>query len=323
MLSPRIARTRASAIVGIVAALAIVVVVSLLACTAWLRPDLRYAGGAGLFRDEDNRRGPWLGVGETPRLVSQPHGGGGGDDDATEALDSGGAGGVFGLVVSLFRGTYTEARWAELLACLRSNAALPSVAGVVVLVEGSETLSLVREAAAAWRSAGWPVPPDRLRLLTVPAQPTYRALLEAANRWLPARPVVLANSDILLHDASLRCLLPSLQGLASPDKAAVAAAAAADNLAGDAVLRTATPILYALTRHPSPTCLDVSGGGANPTLPRNLCTQRHRGAWVMSADTFVFRTPVPTSVLVALGHRQNVRGGENLLMYWFARAGYG
>eukprot|EP00730_Choanoeca_flexa_P014308 TRINITY_DN6211_c0_g1_i1.p2 TRINITY_DN6211_c0_g1~~TRINITY_DN6211_c0_g1_i1.p2 ORF type:complete len:323 (+),score=19.32 TRINITY_DN6211_c0_g1_i1:1218-2186(+) len=207
------------------------------------------------------------------------------DDSQQKAIQSD-SGPSFRLFTT-FGGQYSEDRLGEIAAAILSNAKLASVSKVYVMLD-TETATNIKALSSD----------PKLELLRHHGQPTYKDLFTAlASHTAPNEYGVVFNADIELDTASLPCLLKNSIN--------------------------ATTIV-ALTRHPHPTCPNVSGSAAaNPQLPNNLCTMRRRdGSYTNSADTFVVRAPIPAAVLSSIDHAQNLLGSENRMLYFYQQHGY-
>ena len=200
------------------------------------------------------------------------------------------------FLVTSFGGSYSEERRAELVGAILHNAGLLPVAALHVLTEQP--------------AAGHPLQDlhPKVQLVPTRGQPTYADLLVHLNR-LVAAPAssegaegsfgVVMNADMELDGGSLRCIRSA------------------------PIVQRHNRLLYALTRHPHPSCKRASGGGVDPRLPTKLGLDRRRdGSYTNSADAFLLHGPAPVSVVRLSNHTQNRLGSENRLLYFFKLAGY-
>eukprot|EP00056_Hartaetosiga_gracilis_P007625 m.110593 g.110593 ORF g.110593 m.110593 type:complete len:353 (+) comp12752_c1_seq1:66-1124(+) len=140
------------------------------------------------------------------------------------------------------------------------------------------------------------------------AQATYQDLMILINNQLPSKqPVALMNGDVHLD------LVAFTENIKEDPS----------NPLHSHPFHLPTYLLddkkrfLALTRHPLPLCYEVSGGGVNPLLPKNLCTEVFRLSYVNSADTFLFASPF-SGDLSLLDFVPNLHGAENKLV-WVAK----
>jgi hypothetical protein len=82
------------------------------------------------------------------------------------------------------------------------------------------------------------------------------------------------------------------------------------------LLRREKKVVLALSRHPSPDCVDGSGHGQSGREPQDLC-QGYHPVQQASHDVFIFIPPLPAEFIDAIDEdiRVNVMGAENLIIY--------
>ncbi|EDQ89956.1 uncharacterized protein MONBRDRAFT_7725 [Monosiga brevicollis MX1] len=189
------------------------------------------------------------------------------------------------IYVTSIGGIYHTSRHEEILAALRTNLESPWVEKLIMLTD--------KGWAATLRPTQRKLP--KLKIEVFHEQPTYKDLFTSANAAAhPGQLIMVANSDIELSNLTFVCL----------DKS-----------------QFNKPLMYVLTRHPHPSCPKESGGGANPQLPKNLCTDKFGGAFLSTADAFLTSAPVPQDVLDLIDHVQNRLGAENRLVHFFRSQG--
>lgn len=219
-----------------------------------------------------------------------------------------------------------ERRQEEYLHCLWQHIHQPGVENVHLLVEGAQALYHLRYQLHHRRNeAGEPLfsAAQRQKLIPVLRQPsppsTYAMLFDYGNRVLPGKAVMLCNADVYL--SSTHC--PPHSSHPVDDLVA---------LLDHPARGSAAPIGIALTRYEvDPGKKDARSGGTPPTDRPAIesaasinyaavapLINEYRG----SHDAFIYRSPVPHSLINAVHHPQNSYQGENIVLHEFQQHGY-
>ncbi|KAH9256013.1 hypothetical protein BASA81_005789 [Batrachochytrium salamandrivorans] len=181
------------------------------------------------------------------------------------------------------QGIYRMRRISEILASLVSNLENPYIAFVHCLWEVENP---------AYYLVNYPHLLEKLVLVEVKKQPTYKQMFEYANTNLARGAVVIVTNADIYFDSSIKCVL-------GPDP-------------NEPVPPNKQRAVYALSRRPTVLCGNKPDHGSYADLCKS---------YVHSHDGFIFAVPVPQVVVANTGHVQNKFGGENIIIWEFAGAG--